>query len=102
VSVLQGLREGKPPVNFYFDQQSGLLVRLVRYADTPLGLNPTQIDYADYRDSGGLKTPYRWTIARPSGRFTIQVESVQQDVPIDGGKFVPPALPASEQKPSPP
>jgi hypothetical protein len=102
VSVLQGLREGKPPVNFYFDQQSGLLVRLVRYADTPLGLNPTQIDYADYRDSGGLKTPYRWTIARPSGRFTIQVESVQQDVPIDGGKFVPPALPASDQKPSPP
>ncbi len=102
VSVLQGLREGKPPVNFYFDQQSGLLVRLVKYVDTPLGLNPTQIDYADYRDSGGVKIPYRWTIARPSGRFTIQVESVQQNVPIDGEKFVPPVLPPSDQKPSSP
>ena len=102
VSVLHGLREDKPPVKFYFDHQSGLLVRLVRYADTPLGLNPTQIDYADYRDSGGVKIPYRWTIARPSGQFTIQVESVQQNMPIDGGRFVPPTLPASEQKPSSP
>ena len=95
-SVVQGLREGKPPVNFYFDQQSGLLVRLVRYIDTPLGLYPTQIDYADYRDSGGVKIPYRWTIARPSGQFTIQVEQVQQNVPIAKEKFAQPAPQALE------
>jgi photosynthetic reaction center cytochrome c subunit len=102
VNVLRGLRPGNPPVNFYFDQQSGLLVRLVRYTDTALGLNPTQIDYADYRDSGGVKIPYRWTIARPRGQFTIQIESVQQNVPIDERKFAPPAPAASEQKPSSP
>jgi hypothetical protein len=96
VNVLQGLREGKPPVNFYLDQQSGLLVRLVRYADTPVGRNPVQIDYADYRDAGGVKIPYRWTIARPRGRFTIQLDQVQQNVPIDGQKF---AVPTQEQKP---
>ena len=95
-SVVLGLREGKPPVNFYFDQQSGLLVRLVRYIDTPLGLNPTQIDYADYRDSGGVKIPYRWTIARPSGQFTILVEQVQQNVPIAKEKFAQPAREAPE------
>jgi hypothetical protein len=93
---VQGLREGKPPVNFYFDQQSGLLVRLVRYIDTALGLYPTQIDYADYRDSGGVKIPYRWTIARPSGQFTIQVEQVQQNVPIAKEKFAQPAPQAQE------
>ena len=97
-SVVQGLREGKPPVNFYFDQQSGLLVRLVRYIDTPLGLYPTQIDYADYRDSGGVKIPYRWTIARPSGQFTIQVEQVQQNVPIAKEKFAQPALETPDRK----
>ena len=102
VNVLQGLREGKPPVNFYFDQQSGFLVRLVSYLDTPLGLNPTQIDYADYRDSGGVRIPYRWTIARPSGLFTIQVESVQQNVPIDERRFAQPTPPSSEQKPPSP
>jgi hypothetical protein len=99
---LQGLRDGKPPVNFYFDQQSGLLVRMVRYLDTPLGLNPTQIDFADYRDSGGVKIPYRWTIARPRGQFTIQVERVNQNVKIDERKFAPPAPTTSDQKPSSP
>jgi hypothetical protein len=48
------IRKGLPPVRLYFDQESGLLVRLVRYAETPLGRNPTQIDYADYRDAGGV------------------------------------------------
>lgn len=86
-----GRREGKPPLRLYFDQQSGLLVRLIRYGDTALGLLPTQIDYADYRDVSGLKVPYRWTLARPSGRFTIQVKELQQNVPVDDAKFVKPA-----------
>ena len=90
-SVVLGLTKGQPPVKFYFDQTSGLLVRMVHYADTPLGLNPTQVDFADYRDAGGVKTPYRWTIARPSGSFTIQIDKVEQNVPIDGAKFVKPA-----------
>jgi photosynthetic reaction center cytochrome c subunit len=90
VSVVLGLREGKPPVKLYFDQQSGLLVRMLRYADTPLGLNPSQIDYADYRDSGGVRIPYQWTLARPSGRFTIKVEVVQVNGPIEASLFAAP------------
>jgi len=100
VNFLQGRREGQPPVNFYFDQQSGLLVRMVRYIDTPLGLNPTQIDFADYRNSGGVKIPYRWTIARPRGQFTIRLEAVSPNAPIDERKFAPPA-PAEQKPPSP-
>jgi len=48
--VLQAANAGKPRVELYFDEQSGLLVRMMRYAETPLGRNPTQIDYSDYRD----------------------------------------------------
>jgi len=93
-----GLKQGQPPVRLYFDEESGLLVRLVRYAETPLGRNPTQIDYADYRDVDGVKIPFRWTLSRPNGRFTIQVDSVQQNVPIDDAKFAePPAPPAPLQ-----
>jgi len=93
-----GQREGKPPLRLYFDEQSGLLVRLVRYGDTPLGLMPTQIDYADYRDAGGVKIPFRWTLARPSGRFTIQVSEVKENVPVDDAKFVKPPAPPEGQK----
>jgi hypothetical protein len=95
--VVLGLNKGQPPVKLYFAKDSGLLVRMVHYADTPLGMNPTQVDFADYRDVGGVKTPYRWTIARPSGEFTIQVEKVEQNVPIDAGKFVKPAPEAAQK-----
>ena len=91
--AVRGLRDGKPPVKLYFDQQSGYLVRMVRYADTPLGLLPTQVDYADYRDSGGVKVPFRWTIGRPSGSFTIQIDHIDVNVPVDAAKFAQPAPP---------
>ena len=90
VNLVLGLRSGQPPVRLYFDEQSGLLVRLVRYAETPLGLNPTQIDYADYRDADGVKVPYRWTLARPGGEFSIQIDEIQANVPIDDAKFAKP------------
>lgn len=86
-----GKREGKPPLRLYFDAQSGLLLRLVRYGETPLGLMPTQIDYADYRDLNGVKVPFRWTLARPSGRFTIQAKDMKQNVAVDDAKFAKPA-----------
>jgi photosynthetic reaction center cytochrome c subunit len=88
-----GQREGKPPLRLNFDTQSGLLVRLVRYGETPLGRMPTQIDYADYREAGGVKIPFRWTLARPSGRFTIQVTEVKENVSVDDAKFAKPAAP---------
>jgi hypothetical protein len=93
-----GQRVGAPPLQLYFDEQSGLLVRLVRYADTALGLLPTRIDYADYRDTNGVKIPYRWTLARPSGRFTIQLSEVKQNVPVDDAKFTKPAAAAEPVK----
>lgn len=91
------LQPGQPPVRLYFDKQSGLLVRLVRYAETPLGRLPTQIDYNDYRDSGGVKIPYRWTVANPRGRFTIQIDQVRQNVPVDDSKFAMPAAAADHK-----
>lgn len=88
--TLIGSGPGRPPVRLYFDTATGLLVRVVRFAETPLGRNPTQIDYADYRDAGGVKIPFRWTLARPNGRFTIQIADVQTNVPVDDTKFAKP------------
>ena len=85
-----------PVLNLYFDQQSGLLLRQMRFAQTPLGRNPTQVDYADYREIGGVKIPYRWMLSRPNGSFTIQVNDVKQNVPIDPKLFVPPSPPAGK------
>jgi hypothetical protein len=89
--TLNASRPGRPPVRLYFDKNSGLLVRMIRYADTPIGRNPTQIDYADYREVDGVKSPFRWTLARPNGRFTIQVKEEKVNVPIDDAKFAKPS-----------
>ncbi len=91
--ALVGWREGKPPIHLYFDTQTGLLLRLVRFGETLLGQMPTQIDYTDYRDTDGVKVPYKWTLARPNGRFTIQVSDMRQNIPVDEAKFAKPAPP---------
>jgi len=88
---------GRPPVALYFDQPSGLLVRLVRYVGTPLGLIPTQIDFGDYRDVDGVKVAFSWTVAEPDGRTTTQLEQVLENVPIDNEKFAVPALAKSSK-----
>ena len=89
--VLQGAAPGKPTVRLDFDSQSGLLLRMVRYTETPVGRMPVQIDYADYRESDGVKIPSRWTLSRPGGRFTIQIADVKNNAAIEDSKFAKPA-----------
>jgi len=91
VVVLNAQRPNLPPVRLYFDAKTGLLVRMVRLANTAVGRNPTQIDYADYREVDGVKMPFRWTLSRPNGRFTIQLSEVKQNVPIEDSRFTKPA-----------
>ena len=90
VRVLQGTNPRQTPVNLYFDE-SGLLVRLVRFVDTAIGRVPTQIDYADYREVAGVKMPFRWTATWTDGQSTTQLSEVQPNAQIDAAKFARPA-----------
>jgi hypothetical protein len=85
--VLTASAPGKPMARFYFDTTTGLLARMVRYSETPVGRMPVQIDYAAYREESGVKVPYRWTLSRPNGRFTIQVTDVKSNAAIEDAKF---------------
>ncbi|PYU34212.1 MAG: hypothetical protein DMG31_06755 [Acidobacteria bacterium] len=91
VDVVQGSSPDNTPVKFYFDKKSGLLLRQVRYTDTALGLNPTQIDYDDYRDVSGVKMPFRLTTTWTDGRSTIVFSELRANVSIDAAKFSKPA-----------
>ena len=61
VDVVQGTGPRGLLVTLYFDKQSGLLLRELRYSSSPIGRVPTQIDFADYRDVSGIKLPFRIT-----------------------------------------
>jgi outer membrane lipoprotein-sorting protein len=92
-----GMNQGKPPVRLFFDKESGLLLRAIHYTETPLGRNPTEVNYSDYRAEQGVKVPLQWTVARPLGRFTIQIKSVEQNVPVEDSKFEKPAAPSNTE-----
>jgi hypothetical protein len=71
----------------YFDPSSGLLSRIVRYSPSPIGRMPTQIDYGDYRDVGGIKFPFEYKFTWLDGRYTAKLNDVKTNVPIDASKF---------------
>jgi photosynthetic reaction center cytochrome c subunit len=100
--LVVGEKDGEPPLRLYLDQKTGLLLRLVRYVDSPLGYNPTQIDYADYRVADGVKVAYHWAVARPGNRFMVQVDELKQNVPVDDAKFVAPPPPGPPPATPPP
>jgi len=90
IEVLQGINTGQLPVNFYFDE-SGLLVRLVRWNKVAVGTIPTQIDYSDYREVAGVMMPFRILVTWTDGQDTFELSEIQPNVLIDAGKFGTPA-----------
>jgi outer membrane lipoprotein-sorting protein len=97
VKVLQGSNPRQPPVNFYFDMQSGLLVRVLRFVDTAVGRVPFQTEYSDYRDVAGVKIPHKFTLTWTNGQATTELTSVQANPAIDAARFARPA-PAPKPK----
>ena len=91
VMVVQGDGPRGLVATLYFDSQSGLLLRVLRYTRTPIGRVPIQVDLADYRDVDGIKLPFRMTFAWLDGRDSIELKEVQLNVPIDPAKFGRPA-----------
>ena len=89
VRVLQGTNPRQPPLNLYFDD-SGLLVRMVRVVETPIGRVPTQIDYSDYRAVAGVKIPFRWISTWTDCQVTIELTDVQPNVAIEPARFAMP------------
>jgi len=72
---------------FYFDKQTGLLTRVIHYADSAVGRVPTQIDYSDYRPVAGVMMPFKWTYSWVSGREEYTMTDAQPNVAIDAAKF---------------
>jgi len=90
VNVVQGQGAARLVATFYFDKQSGLLTRVIRYASSAVGRVPTQIDYSDYRPVAGVMMPFKWTYGWVSGREEYTLTDVQPNVAIDAAKFAKP------------
>jgi photosynthetic reaction center cytochrome c subunit len=89
--TVQGTTTGGATVTLCFDAESGLLVRLVRFSESPVGRLVTRVDYQNYRDVAGVKMPFQWTVSWLSGRSIFELREVQPNVAIDAARFAKPA-----------
>jgi len=55
LNIMEGKTAAGNNVKLYFDKKSGLLVRMVRYTNLPIGFITTEIDYSDYRVVSGIQ-----------------------------------------------
>jgi hypothetical protein len=90
VVVVQGLQNNRVLANFYFDE-TGLLVRINRWTETPVGTVPTQINFEDYRDVAGIKLPFKKTVSQTYMQMVLELTNVQPNVQIPDSRFAQPA-----------
>jgi outer membrane lipoprotein-sorting protein len=92
VLAVQG-NKGTALVTMYFDEETGLLTRLVRSTPSVVGRLPVQIDYSDYREVAGVKLPFKWTMSWLDGRSNFELSGVQPNVAVDASRFARPGPP---------
>jgi hypothetical protein len=101
VEVIQGAAgtgANQTMVTLFFDPDTGLLMRMRRYAAGAVGRVPTQYDFSDYRNVNGVKLPFKWTEMWLDGRESVELSQIQTNVAIDASRFNKPAPPAPPKK----
>ncbi|HWW85558.1 MAG TPA: photosynthetic reaction center cytochrome c subunit family protein, partial [Vicinamibacterales bacterium] len=87
VRVVQGTGRSGLVASFYFDKETGLLLRMVRYTSSALGRVPTQLDFSDYRPVAGVMMPFKWSYSWLSGKDDFVLADVQPNISIDPARF---------------
>jgi len=83
-------KEGRPET-FYFDRDSGLLVRTSAVLSSPLGEISTQATMSDFRMVQGIFTPFAMTENAMSQSIVMKFNKIAYNVTIPAERF---ALPA--------
>lgn len=72
---------------WYFDVDSGLLVRRDLTRTTPKGSVRAEVYFHDWRAVDGVKIPFRITQSMPTMKFVMTIEEVKHNVPVDDAIF---------------
>ena len=87
---------------YFFDAETGLLLRIVTLTDAVLNQLPEQIDFEDYRDVNGVKFPFvvRVSAIDTFDSRTQNITEVKYGAPVEDTIFdMPPASPAPAATP---
>ena len=90
VYFIIGTTAGNVRERLYFDVATNLLVRRSISTPTVFGGFVYQVDYADYKDFGGVKMPTTFHYAVPHIRWTRKISEVKTNVAVDDAVFAAP------------
>jgi outer membrane lipoprotein-sorting protein len=75
----------------YFDTQSGLMLRAITTLHTAQGAAVIQSELSDYRDTDGIKLPFKVHQSSAQTEYTITFSEVHHNVDLSDGQFAKPA-----------
>jgi hypothetical protein len=79
-------KEGKPET-FYFDRESGLLVRISAVFSTPMGQITTDARMSDYKPVNGIMTPFTLTEQAMNQNIVMHFRNVAYNATIPKNQF---------------
>jgi hypothetical protein len=85
--TVQGMGPRGFMATLYFDPDTYLIKRMVRYVPSPAGKVLTQIDFGDYRDVNGIKFPFEYNFFWLDGRFTAKIKDIKINQAIPAERF---------------
>lgn len=87
VYLVQATTSGNQRERLYFDVATGSLVRRIATTPTIVGVFQYQVDYADFKDFGGVKLPSTIKFAVPAISWTRKIVEVKNNEKVDDAKF---------------
>jgi hypothetical protein len=86
--VIEGKPPKGPPEKLFFDVENGLLVRWdMARKQAQRGIVFVKVHLSDYREIDGVKVPFEVRFAFESFNFTVKLDELQHNVPIDDAVF---------------
>ncbi len=76
-----------PAATFYFDKESGRLIRIAYSSGTPGEAFGSTVDFSDFRVVDGVEVPFLLTAENPVMKTISTVESVENNVSLDNSIF---------------
>jgi hypothetical protein len=80
------------PTTFYFDAETGLLVKSSGSRESPQGPMNFEAFFEDYRTQDGIKQPFLIRQVTPAFTMVIRVTDMKHNVPVDDSIFKKPGI----------
>jgi hypothetical protein len=90
VYVVEATPANSSMETWYFDTQTGFLVRQDVERESPMGKQAIQVFLSNYKEVDGVKLPFMLHQVTPQFTFDIKLDEIKHNVAIDDAKFVKP------------